>query len=124
MTTIIPVNKFEEVFEQLVADKKKAVLLFSSDKNQDGSDWCPDCVAVKPIYETLEEEAKKAGLPFIIFLAGDRTAWKDKENKFRKHPLIKLKSVPSYGLFDSKKFTRTLVEGEVLNAANRSMIYE
>ena len=55
MTNVIPFNKFEEFFEPLVAEKKKAIILFSSDKNEDGTDWCPDCVAVKPLYSTLEE---------------------------------------------------------------------
>ena len=54
MTNVVPFNKFEEVFDAMVAEKKKAVILFSSDKNQDGTDWCPDCVAVKPLYETLQ----------------------------------------------------------------------
>ena len=111
MTTVVPFNKFEEVFEPLVAEKKKAIVLFTSDKNQDGTDWCPDCVAVKPLYETLEAEAKKTGLPFIMFIAGDRPHWKDPENKFRKHPLIRLTSVPTFGLFDGKKLERRLVEG-------------
>ena len=55
MTNVIPSSKFEEFFEPLVAEKKKAIILFSSDKNEDGTDWCPDCVAVKPLYPTLEE---------------------------------------------------------------------
>lgn len=108
----------------MVAEKKKAVILFSSDKNQDGTDWCPDCVAVKPQYATIEQEAKKAGLPFMICLAGDRAAWKNPENKFRKHKLIRLTSVPTFGLFDGKNFTRKLVEGEVLDKKNRDMVYE
>ena len=33
MTNIVPFNKFEEVFDTMVAEKKKAVILFSSDKN-------------------------------------------------------------------------------------------
>lgn len=111
MTQTIPFNKFEEVFESLQKEEKKAVLLFTSDKNQDGQEWCPDCVAVKPLYETLENEAKKAGLPFYIFIAGDRPQWKDPENKFRKHKLTRLTSVPTLGLFDGKKIINRLTEG-------------
>jgi thiol-disulfide isomerase/thioredoxin len=124
MTQTVPFNKFEEVLEQLQKEEKKAVALFTSDKNQDGSDWCPDCVAVKPLYETLENESKKAGLPFYIFIAGDRPTWKDPENKFRKHKLIRLSSVPTFCLFDGKKFVNKLTEAEVLDAANRKMVYE
>jgi thiol-disulfide isomerase/thioredoxin len=54
MATSVPFNNAEEVLDSLVANKTRAVVLFTSDKNQDGTDWCPDCVAVKPLYETLE----------------------------------------------------------------------
>jgi thiol-disulfide isomerase/thioredoxin len=36
MTSYIPGDKFEEVFNPLVEQKKKAVFLFTSEKNQDG----------------------------------------------------------------------------------------
>ena len=55
MTTVVPFDKFEEVFEGMLANQTKAIVLFTSDKNQDGTDWCPDCVAVKPLYSTIEE---------------------------------------------------------------------
>lgn len=105
-------------------DQTKAVVLFTSDKNEDGTDWCPDCVAAKPHYETIEAEAKKANLPFYIFYCGDRPTWKSPDNKYRKHKLVKLTSVPTLALFDGKKVTRRLVEGELLDQAQRSMIYE
>ena len=60
----------------------------------------------------------------MICLAGDRATWKNPENKFRQHKLIKLGSVPTFGLFDGKSFTRKLVEGEVLDQATRALVYE
>ena len=33
MTNVVPFSKFEEVFDTMVAEKKKAIILFSSDKN-------------------------------------------------------------------------------------------
>lgn len=108
MTNIVPFNKFEEVFEGLVTNQTRAVVLFTSEKNEDGSYWCPDCEAIKPTYPAIEAEAKKAGLPLLIFVAGDRPTWKNPENKFRKHKLIQLKSVPTLGLFDGKKVINKL----------------
>jgi hypothetical protein len=78
----------------------------------------------RPHYEAIEAECKEAGLPFYIVLAGDRPTWKNPENKFRKHKIIQLKSVPTFGLFDGKAFTRKLTEAELLDAANRSIVYE
>lgn len=124
MATSVPFNNAEEVLDSLVANKTRAVVLFTSDKNQDGTDWCPDCVAVKPLYETLEAQAKKAGLPFFIFYCGDRPTWKNPENKFRKNKLTLLTSVPTLGLFDGKKVVRKLVEAEILTQAQRAMVYE
>jgi thiol-disulfide isomerase/thioredoxin len=85
-------------------------VLFTSEKNEDGTYWCPDCEAIKPTYPAIEQEAQKAGLPLIIFSAGDRATWKNPDNKFRKNKLIQLKSVPTLGLFDGKKVVNKLVE--------------
>lgn len=36
MSTSVPFPKFEEVFNSLLANNTKAVVLFTSDKNEDG----------------------------------------------------------------------------------------
>ena len=58
-----------------------------------------------------------------MFVAGDRPTWKNPENKFRKHKLIQLKSVPTLGLFDGKKVVNKLVEAEILDNTQRAIIY-
>lgn len=110
MSITIPFDKFEETFEKLVANQTKAVFVITSEKNADGSYWCPDCEAIKPLYPRIEAESKKANLPFYVFIAGDRPTWKDPNNKFRKNKLILINSVPTMGLFDGKKLVRKLVE--------------
>lgn len=62
-----------------------------------------------PLYEVIEGECQKANLPFFIFYCGDRATWKDPENKFRKHKMVRLTSVPTMCLFDGKKIVRKLV---------------
>ncbi|CAM6005032.1 unnamed protein product [Sphagnum balticum] len=109
MATSVPLDRFEEVFDKLLAQETRAVVLFTSDRNEDGSYWCPDCEAVKPLYQTLEEEAQRANLPLFVFGAGDRPTWKNPENKLRKHKLVQISSVPTLGLFDGKKVVRKLV---------------
>ena len=124
MAKLVPFAQVEVILEQLIQSNSKAVLLVTSEKNQDGSYWCPDCEAIKPLYPTLEKEAAKAGLPYFILVAGDRPTWKNPENKLRKHPAIQAKSVPTLGLFDGKKLVRRLVEGEIMDSQQRALIYE
>lgn len=54
MSKVVPFEKFEEVFEPLVANETKAIVLFTSEKNNDGTYWCPDCEAIKPLYPAIE----------------------------------------------------------------------
>jgi len=49
-------------------------------------------------------------LKLYVFIAGDRPTWKNPEHKFRKNPLLKIKGVPTLGLFDGKKLSASLVE--------------
>jgi thiol-disulfide isomerase/thioredoxin len=112
------------VIDKLTQSQTKALILVTSDKNQDGSYWCPDCEAIKPLYPIFEQESKKANLPYYIFIAGDRPTWKNPENKLRKHKALLIKSVPTLGLFDGKKLTRILVENEILDNEQRSLIFE
>lgn len=84
-------------------------MLFTSESDENGNYWCPDCQKIAPLYSEFEAEAAKAGLPFYTFIAGDRPTWKNPEHKFRKNPLLKVNSVPTMGLFDGKRLTRALV---------------
>ena len=111
----VTLDKFEEIFKQLLDKKEKTIVLFTSDADADGVYWCPDCEKVAPLYPTLEEEAKKTGLNFYKFIAGDRPTWKNPDHVFRKHAAIKAKSVPTFGFFNGKKVVSTLTEGDILD---------
>ena len=124
MAQLVALAEFEAVLEKLIQASTKALILVTSDKNQDGSYWCPDCEAIKPLYPIFEQEAKAAHLPYFIFVAGDRPTWKNPENRLRKHKAMLIKSVPTLGLFDGKQLTRKLVEAEILDNTQRALIYE
>jgi thiol-disulfide isomerase/thioredoxin len=124
MAQIVALAEFEAVLEKLMQASTRALILVTSDKNLDGSYWCPDCEAIKPLYPIFEQESKAAALPYFIFVAGDRPTWKNPENPLRKHKALLIKSVPTLGLFDGKKLSRRLVEAEILDQAQRTLIYE
>ena len=124
MAEMIPLLHFESLITKLTESSTKALLLVTSDKNQDGSYWCPDCEAIKPLYPIFEQESKKAGLPYYIIVAGDRPTWKNPENPLRKHKALLIKSVPTLGLFDGKKIVKRLVENEILDHEQRGLLYE
>jgi hypothetical protein len=46
-------DNFEQVFNKLITEEQRAITLFTSEKNQDGTYWCPDCEAIKPLYSTF-----------------------------------------------------------------------
>lgn len=124
MAQLVALEEFEALISKLTESNTRALLLVTSDKNQDGSYWCPDCEAIKPLYPIFEQESKAAALPYFIIIAGDRPTWKNPENKLRKHKALLIKSVPTLGLFDGKKLVRRLVENEILDNNQRALIYE
>ena len=121
---VVSVEEFENVWNGLIEANKPALVLFTSCKNDDGSHWCSDCEKTEPLYNTLAEEAKAAGIPFYIFLAGNRAQWKDQQNKFRTHKLVRLTSVPTLCFFDGKKIPRRLMELDILSAEHRNLLIE
>lgn len=85
-------------------------MLFTSESDENGNYWCPDCQAIAPLYSSMIAEAEKAGYKFYTFIAGDRPTWKNPDHKFRKNGALRIKGVPTLGLFDGKKLTMPLVE--------------
>ena len=121
---IIPLKKFEEVFNEIIQRKEKAIMLFTSPADDKGNYWCTDCQAIAPLYQTFQDEAKKAGLPLFVFMAGDRPTWKDPKHKFRTNKLLGVQGIPTMGYFNGKKLTRHLVEGELLQKQQRALLFE
>lgn len=120
---IIKLDQFDEVFKNILESKERCLMLFTSAADAQGKYWCGDCEAISPLYETFKEEAKQGGLPFYTFIAGDRPTWKDPNHKFRVNKLLGLKGIPTMGVFDGKKLTRKLVEGELLQKEQRDLLY-
>ena len=52
---IIPLDKFEEVFNAALEKKQKAIMLFTSPADSNGHYWCGDCERIAPLYETFQQ---------------------------------------------------------------------
>lgn len=100
-------------------------MLFTGEPNEQGVNWCPDCQNIAHLYPTFEDECKQNGLPFYVFIVGDRPTWKDPEHFFRKNKLTKVTNVPTMAVFDGKKVTNRLGDdSEISKAENRAMLFE
>lgn len=98
-------------------------MLFTSDKNKDGKEWCPYCVNVKPYYGQIYEECKKAGLPLFVFIVGDQPTWKDQNHQFRKNKMLQVTSVPTFGYFNGKKLMNKIGGDDMVQEQQRKLVY-
>ncbi len=46
----VPYPDAEKVFNELVQNKTKCIVLFTGEANNDGTNWCPDCQNIYPLY--------------------------------------------------------------------------
>ena len=99
-------------------------MLFTSDKNKDGKEWCPYCVNAKPYYQQIYEEVHKLKLPLYVFIVGDQPTWKNPAHMFRKMKSLQIPSVPSYGYFNGKKLVNRLGGEEIVKYEMRKLVYE
>ncbi|XP_060068326.1 thioredoxin domain-containing protein 17-like [Ylistrum balloti] len=84
------ITKFEEVAEE---HKGKTIFaLFSGSVNDEGKNWCPDCVAADPVVSRNVASAPNDAV-FIHCGVGGRDYWKDQKNDFRTK--LGLKCVPT-----------------------------
>merc|ERR1711894_191859 len=85
-----------EAFNLAVQENKDKLIfaLFSGTVDENGKNWCPDCVKADPVVERCLSKLDKDAV-FIHCGVGDRTFWKDQQNVFRTDQVLKLKSVPT-----------------------------
>lgn len=46
----VQLDKFDEIFKELCEKKQKCVVIFTSESDENGNYWCPDCQKVAPLY--------------------------------------------------------------------------
>ncbi len=102
----------------LAENKEPAVVLFSGEKKQDGTNWCPDCETISPQYKDYELECEENKIPFYIVIAGGRDQWNDPNNYFRKHKISRLKGIPTLAKWNG---TAMLTRLEGMDIANKQL---
>lgn len=120
----VPLSESDKILEEIFAGQVKCFMLFTSDKNKDGKEWCPYCVNIKPYYNQVYDEISKTKLPFYIFIVGDQPTWKDPNHAFRKKKNLLITSVPTFGYFNGKKLTSKIGGTEMVQESQRQLVYE
>lgn len=115
---------FNGKFEALLAEKKPFIGIFTTEKDQNGDTWCPDCKKASPFLPEIAETASKHGWKTYVFYVGAKEVYKDPQHPFRQHNLIKLKCVPTVAYFDGKTFSKRLEEAEILEKDMRDLLFQ
>ncbi|KAJ3295607.1 Thioredoxin domain-containing protein 17 [Rhizoclosmatium sp. JEL0117] len=89
------------------------VMTFGSEDPETGESWCPDSRAGMPLIRKAIEKVSNATL--LECPTGDRAEWKDLNNPYRHHKLLKASRIPTiYEIsHDGKRVLQQLVEKEV-----------
>ncbi|OWF41141.1 thioredoxin domain-containing protein 17-like [Mizuhopecten yessoensis] len=112
------IAKFEEVAKDYVG--KKIFALFSGSVDENGKNWCPDCVTADPVVSSNVKHAAEDAV-FIHCGVGNRDYWKDQKNDFRTNPKLKLKCVPTLMIVGKPN---RLEEGQCANGELVKMLFE
>ncbi|XP_077995571.1 thioredoxin domain-containing protein 17-like [Glandiceps talaboti] len=122
MVQKVSVEGLDAYLEKVEEYKNKPCVYayFSGSKGEDGKSWCPDCVAAEPVVEKHLPEAPEDAV-FIYCSVGGRAFWKDPNNRFRTHPELQLKGVPTLLQVNTPK---RLVEGNLMKDDLVKMFFE
>mmetsp|Transcript_16455 Transcript_16455/g.2282 ORF Transcript_16455/g.2282 Transcript_16455/m.2282 type:complete len:89 (-) Transcript_16455:202-468(-) len=68
-----------------IAKEGNYVVYFTGTIDENGINWCSDCVETNDSVVTIENNCKSANIPFLAVRAGLREAWRNPENALRTH---------------------------------------
>ena len=88
-------------------EKDDVYVLFTSDIDEDGKTWCPDCARAYPVVKRV---AGTQGRTLVVCEVGNLRAWKDASHPFRHDENLRLTSIPTLISVDgsnTEKFTVT-----------------
>lgn len=122
------VQKFEvsgydclmELIRETLCKSRPIYVLFTGAKDDEGRNWCPDCVEAEPVVEDVLKTAPEDFI-FILCYVGDRQTWEDPINPFRKDEILRLKRIPTLYVWNTPK---RLESGQCKNVDLVSMIFE
>uniref|UniRef100_A0A1A9VBW8 Thioredoxin domain-containing protein 17 n=1 Tax=Glossina austeni TaxID=7395 RepID=A0A1A9VBW8_GLOAU len=89
-------ENFQKATAKLSEDKNvKLYVYFIGDRNANGQNWCKDCNEAEPVYaQAIQEYADKNSIILRVEV-GNKLAWADKENPFRKDSDLRLQEIPT-----------------------------
>ena len=108
-------------------DAKEVVVYFYGTVSENGVSWCPDCADSKDKILSARDN-RRSGLVFIECEVGDRDAWKDPNNEFRKGE-FSLNSIPTLIALKlegghAKRIIHKFEEDQCLLQSNLSSVFE
>uniref|UniRef100_UPI00398F36F9 thioredoxin domain-containing protein 17 n=1 Tax=Pristiophorus japonicus TaxID=55135 RepID=UPI00398F36F9 len=115
---LVEVSGYDEFVKVVDANKGKTIFAyFTGSKDSKGVSWCPDCVTAEPI---VHGELSKLpdGSIFIYCQTGDKSYWKNLENKFRTN--LKVTAIPTLMKYGTPQ---KLVEEELLKPELVHMLF-
>ncbi|KAL4449706.1 hypothetical protein ABPG74_008079 [Tetrahymena malaccensis] len=110
-------KEFDAKYNELKQQGKPFAVLFTGDNVPGTTDsWCGDCVRAHPVIQsTVIPKCAELHIPFLEVLVGLREEWKTPTHLIRNHPDLMLTNIPTLLLNEKGKFTKKLVEGQILN---------
>lgn len=87
---------FKAEAQTLLDQKVNFYAIFKGSADDQGVNWCSDCVAAEPnITKIVLPAAQEQGCPVLYVNCGLRDAWRNMENDVRTHPVFKVTGVPT-----------------------------
>ncbi|VDL35861.1 unnamed protein product [Hymenolepis diminuta] len=102
-------NKLKETFADN-KDSKVILLLESSTDIETGDSWDESCCKVESMLEPLLDQAPESTM-FMMVEVGNKDAWKEDSNMFKKHKVFQLKAIPTLLVLTSPESVAKRVEG-------------
>ncbi|GFR80430.1 thioredoxin domain-containing protein 17-like [Elysia marginata] len=95
MVKKIEVEGYNALIECLKENNTGTVFVhFSGSLDENGVNWCPDCVKADPVIARNVDKAPEDSI-FIHCHVGPKAYWKDQNNDFRQDPKFYLRCVPT-----------------------------
>ena len=95
MANVLEFTEHEAFFEEFEKRKEGPVIIYlTGGENEQGVNWCPDCVAAKPAI--TEKILGVTQLPVLKGVVVDKTTWCGvATHPYKVHPVLKAGGVPS-----------------------------
>ncbi|VDO08555.1 unnamed protein product [Rodentolepis nana] len=102
-------NKLKETFAEHKGGKI-ILLLEASTDIETGDSWDESCCKVESMLEPLLEESPESTI-FMMVEVGNKDAWEEDSNIFKKHKVFQLKAIPTLVVLTSPESVVKRIEG-------------